>query len=256
MSPATGRRAATGRCISRHANHPRCNFCVVAGASCCRLAAGTIYKQQELEDVLDSRLATIAAVLALCGPAITANAQQPGSERVIVDVGPCVDLATPERQRECYEKRINEVVQGRAANGNNVETEAGSAATAEPEPSRASRRAERREARAAERRRKAAAEAAATAAEAAEAAAQAAAAVEDPGYAAGEIVAKVTALREIVPDAYLITLDNGQIWRQHFEKSYLLRVGSEVRLRPSNWGPSYRLTDPTVGNFIVVRRVR
>jgi hypothetical protein len=71
-----------------------------------------------------------------------------------------------------------------------------------------------------------------------------------------EIIANITAIREMEPDAYLITLDNGQTWRQSTPKRYLLRVGAEVHLQPSTWGSSYRLTDPNVGNYIQVTRVK
>lgn len=70
-----------------------------------------------------------------------------------------------------------------------------------------------------------------------------------------EVVAKIAAIREFEPDAYLITLDNGQTWRQSAPKRYLLRIGAEVHLRPSSWGSSYRLTDPDVGNYIQVTRI-
>jgi len=206
-----------------------------------------------------------AAALALCGAAMTSNAQQTDSDRVIVDVDACVDLATREQRLECYEESVDAVLREREVAEDTAETAATSAGSTavEPEPSRTARRAERREAREAEKRqreaetRAAAAVAARQAAEdAAEAAAQAAAAAEDSSFTAGEIVATIAALREVEPNAYLITLDNDQIWRQDSEKPYLLRVGTEVRLRPSNWGTSYRLTDPKVGNFITVRRVR
>ena len=208
--------------------------------------------------------------LAACGLAITSNAQLPdsGSSRVIVDVDTCVNLETREQQLECYGNRVNEVLRAREAqanananaNVNEPETTIVSDVTVEPEPSRASRSAERREAREAETRQREADEAAAAAAAAVEAAvaaaAEAIAAAEDPSYTAGEIVAKITQLREMEPDAYFVYLDNGQVWRQNVPKSYLLRIGAEVRLRPGRMGPSYRLTDPEVGNFIQVRRVR
>jgi len=206
-----------------------------------------------------------AATLALCGVAMNCHAQQPDSDHVIVDVDTCVDLGTREQRLECYEARVNEILQARETEESTAEADITipSSEPVEPESSRASRRTDRREAREAEKlEREAAARAAAAAAaleaaaQAAEVAAEAAAAAEDPSYTAGEIVATISALRELEPNAYLITLDNGQVWRQDHEKPYLLRVGTEVRLRPSNWGPSYRLTDPNVGNFIAVRRIK
>jgi hypothetical protein len=71
-----------------------------------------------------------------------------------------------------------------------------------------------------------------------------------------EIVAKVAELRQTVPNAYLITLDNGQIWRQMRPLYYPLRPGSDVRIYQSKWGESYRLTNPQLRGFIQVERVR
>lgn len=207
------------------------------------------------------RFAITASALALCGSFTKSNAQQAGG--VIVDVESCLAFETRERQLECYEERVHEVLRASKPDADadanafsNAVTTSASDATVEPESSRSSRRAERREAREAERRQREAAEAAEAAAEAAVAAAEAAAAAADPSYAAGEIVATITAFDEILPDAYQISLDNGQVWRQTAPKRYPLLVGAEVRLRPGGWGPSYRLTDPNVGNFIQVRRVQ
>jgi hypothetical protein len=69
-----------------------------------------------------------------------------------------------------------------------------------------------------------------------------------------EITAKVTELRETVPNAYLITLDNGQVWRQSQPMRYPLRTGLDVRLRPTKWG--YRLSAPELHGQIRVERVR
>jgi hypothetical protein len=69
-----------------------------------------------------------------------------------------------------------------------------------------------------------------------------------------EIVAKVTELRETVPNAYVITLDNGQVWRQAHPMPYPLRPGLVVRLRETKFG--YRLTAPELHGQIQVERVR
>jgi len=71
-----------------------------------------------------------------------------------------------------------------------------------------------------------------------------------------EIVAKVVELRETVPNAYVITLDNGQVWRQTAPMPYPLRTGLEVRLRPGKWGTAYRLTAPELRGQIQVKRER
>jgi hypothetical protein len=70
-----------------------------------------------------------------------------------------------------------------------------------------------------------------------------------------EIEARVTDLRETVPNAYLITLDNGQVWRQTVPKIYGLREGYPVRIYYSRWR-TYRLTNEQLKSFIQVERVR
>jgi len=70
-----------------------------------------------------------------------------------------------------------------------------------------------------------------------------------------EIEARITDLRETVPHAYLITLDNGQVWRQTVPKMYGLREGIPVRIYYSRWR-AYRLTNDQLKSFIQVERVR
>jgi hypothetical protein len=74
----------------------------------------------------------------------------------------------------------------------------------------------------------------------------------DPAPA--EIVATVTELRQTVPNAYVITLDNGQVWRQAHPMPYPLRTGLVVRVRQTTFG--YRLTAPELRGQINVERVR
>ena len=69
-----------------------------------------------------------------------------------------------------------------------------------------------------------------------------------------EIVAKVAELRETVPNAWLITLDNGQVWRQTHAIWYPLRQGLDVRVRSTRFG--YRLSAPELHGQIQVERVR
>jgi len=69
-----------------------------------------------------------------------------------------------------------------------------------------------------------------------------------------EIVATVTELRQTVPNAYVITLDNGQVWRQAHPMPYPLHTGLVVRVRETQFG--YRLTAPELHGQINVERVR
>ncbi len=71
-----------------------------------------------------------------------------------------------------------------------------------------------------------------------------------------EVIATVAELRETLPNSYLITLDNGQVWRQNRPKWYPLQPGYKVRLYPSRWGSSYRLAADKLNSFIQVERVR
>ncbi len=71
-----------------------------------------------------------------------------------------------------------------------------------------------------------------------------------------ELVAKVVSLRETVPNNYVITLDNGQVWRQNRPEAYPLQPGHEVRIYPGRLGDSYRLTAPFLRGWIQVERVR
>ena len=66
----------------------------------------------------------------------------------------------------------------------------------------------------------------------------------------------MTDLRETVPNSYVITLENGQVWRQMRAKWYPLRLGQRVRVHSTGWGDAYRLTIEETGGFIQVERVR
>ena len=74
--------------------------------------------------------------------------------------------------------------------------------------------------------------------------------------ASQEIVATITAAQQTVPNKYVITLDNGQIWRQTYAERYPIRPGLKVKLHPSRWGGTFSLTAEEHGGFIQVERVR
>ena len=71
-----------------------------------------------------------------------------------------------------------------------------------------------------------------------------------------DIVSRVSALREIVPGQFEITLENGQVWRQTRSDRYRLQIGNEVRIFRSRLGGSYRLTAPVLRSQTRVERVR
>jgi hypothetical protein len=189
-------------------------------------------------------------------------------ERLTVEVGECVDLATPEERLACFEARVEEA--RREAAGRGAAPPAPAPRTAAPGP------APRPPAAASEPAPRTAGpppQPAAAPAEPTVVEARVRPAPRDPAaepeprasrreqeraerLARPEIVATVAGLRETVPNAYLITLDNGQIWRQTVPMRYGLREGQEVRLYPSRWGDGYRLTNDQRRGYIQVERVR
>ena len=71
-----------------------------------------------------------------------------------------------------------------------------------------------------------------------------------------ELHSTISELKEYVPNRYLITLENGQVWRQMVGEKYELRVGNNVSIYPSRWGKSFRLSVEGFKGFIQVERVR
>lgn len=174
-------------------------------------------------------------------------------DRVLVDVAACLELKTREAQLECYESQVSDELRQRRVESGVEEPETVSsadAATTRAEPAREASassltetdRSERDEPSASDNNRTR--EVAAGRPE------------TDTNETEDEIVATVTSLRELEPNTFMIYLDNDQVWRQNRPKTYPLRVGAEVRLRPTRWGTSYRLTDPNLASFIQVERVR
>lgn len=158
-----------------------------------------------------------------------------GAESVTVDVGECVSLQSPEERFACYERQVGAARTAPAAPPPDART-AGSEPAAPaggPEPDSATGA-----------RPEAVGNAAPTAAPQAEAAEQL------------EFVATVQSLRQTVPNTYVITLDNGQVWRQSYAERYPLRPGQKVRVRPSRWGGTFWLTADEANGFIQVKRVR
>ena len=71
-----------------------------------------------------------------------------------------------------------------------------------------------------------------------------------------ELHSTISKLREYIPGRYLITLENGQVWRQMVAERYRLRKGHNVRIYPTRWGESFRLSAEGLKGFIQVERVR
>jgi hypothetical protein len=175
---------------------------------------------------------------------------------VTIDVGDCVKLASPEERFACYERQVDATG---AKKGAPPSAPAPGPQTAAPPTAAAP-----------------AASVPAAAAPAAAAAAVIPAAPPPPATppstaktgetngssskdksknAPPDVVATITDLRETVPSAYLITLDNGQVWQQSYPEPYFLHTGMRVTLRASKWGESYRLSPEGANGFIQVKRV-
>jgi hypothetical protein len=71
-----------------------------------------------------------------------------------------------------------------------------------------------------------------------------------------ELHSTVSKLKEYLPQRFLITLENGQVWRQMVGERYRLKVGYKVRIYPNRWGKSFRLSAEELKGFIQVERVR
>jgi len=173
-------------------------------------------------------------------------------ESLEVDVGACVELDSPEERFACYERSVEAARRGQ-----------GDSEPASAEPSRsagASVSVSRPPA--------------AVGASPSSRAANEAAVVEreiplraesDFGMRPArqreeterqELRSTIAALRETVPNTFLITLENGQVWRQMEAKRYRLEIGDSVRVYPSRSGGSYRLSVEGINGFIQVERVR
>ena len=70
-----------------------------------------------------------------------------------------------------------------------------------------------------------------------------------------ELVDTITEISRIGQGLSVFTLSSGQRWQQTETKRYYLREGEEVRIYPSKWGTSYRLTSSRLRGFIQVKRI-
>jgi hypothetical protein len=167
--------------------------------------------------VTEAARVALAAVIGFGFVAPVVSAQD--AARVTVEVGECVTLPSPEDRFACYERQVEAA--------RNAPTPAPPAPV--PAPTDAANSI-------------------------AEPPSQGTTAEKDD--APQEIFATITAARQTVPNKYVITLDNGQIWRQTYAERYPIRPGLKVKLHPSRWGGTFSLTAEEHGGFIQVERVR
>jgi hypothetical protein len=71
----------------------------------------------------------------------------------------------------------------------------------------------------------------------------------------GELIDTIASLQQAGPSLWLVTLEGGQQWKQMISKRYTLEVGDEVRIYPTRWGNSFRLSSERAGGYIQVQRV-
>jgi hypothetical protein len=162
----------------------------------------------------------IIGIAATAGLAKVPVARAQDSDDVTVEIRECVELKIPEERRACYGARVDAAVQERERSAT---------------PADASERpASAPDARTDSPRRT----------------------TTDTPADSPDIVAKIAGLRETVPNSYLITLDNGQVWRQIRPKWVPLRIGHEVRIYSTTWGAAFRLSIEGLSGYLQVERVR
>ena len=162
------------------------------------------------------------------GTCVTTIAQE--SDSFNVDLAACIDLDTEEARFACYEERVNAARSNEAAPGGAASQSSATAAES-PQPI------------------------ASDAQTAGNAVARPQSGRDAGPFERQEIFGTITELREITPNTWVITLDNGQIWQMNQPRRYPLRVGLEVMLYDTRWGSSYRLTAPEHGSFVQVELV-
>jgi hypothetical protein len=196
----------------------------------------------------------ICAAVAIAAGLMTATAEAQQTGQVMIDVSECIRLDAPDARLACYEARVAALFRERAAQAAVAAPAAPAAPTAATPPAAAAASEARRPAAPAPERTvsvpvtpQAAAPAPERRAERRRTEAQ-----EEPA----EVVSVVRELREVVPNAYLVTLENGQVWRQTEPKQYPLRPGLKVRIYGTRWGSASRLTAEELKSYIQVERVR
>jgi hypothetical protein len=197
--------------------------------------------------------ALVAVVVGAC------EAQVFAQGGVTIEVGDCIKLQTPEERFACYERQVDATgaQKGAAPSAPTPAAHTDAPQAAVPPAAGASTVGPPAAATAPATAVAAAAPAPAATPSAAKtpetkSASSASKSKNDPP----EFVGTITELRETVPSAYLITLDDGQVWQQSYPEPYFLHTGMRVTLRPSKWGTSYRLSAEGTKGFIQVKRVQ
>lgn len=180
------------------------------------------------ESVMTRARAAITAAALLSAVAAAEPALGQDRSEVTVDVERCLNLESAEERQACFGAEVNQVLQDRGSG----------------ETDRATEDNERDRGRESRDRVSSAAEP------------SIASAAEEPDSADDEYFGTIVEMREYMPSAYIIRLDNGQVWEQTEPKQYPLRPGLKVRIYPTRWGIRYRLHGMGSGGHIQVRRVQ
>lgn len=186
------------------------------------------------------------ALIAILCVVAAPSAMSQENDAVTVDVARCIDLESAEARLACFGLEVNAVLEQReaieadasdaetAGREVDVDASAGAAPPIDP-PARSIPARENQD----------------------DAGARQAAVIETGAdETADEYTGTVVDFYERLPSAYVITLDNGQVWLQTEPKQYPLRPGLEVRIYPTGWGQKYRLHGIGTGNHIQVQRIR
>ena len=181
----------------------------------------------------------------LAGTTVLAQPEQ----RLMVDVGPCVNIQSTLERFECYESRVDAA----RNDGDSVATtpaQRESSETVIPTPraqqTQQSTQQPSQQAGTSSRNRSVIDESSFGLPEPRE---------QQREAKQQELRSTITALRETVPNSYLITLENNQVWRQMRPERYRIQVGHDVRIYPSPFGSSFRLSADELRGFIQVERV-
>jgi hypothetical protein len=197
------------------------------------------------------RAGTAAIIFAAAGGVLAAGSALAQRDRSLeVDVAECVEIESPAERFRCYESRVDAALDAAEPPAPDEAPPAESSS-----PASGSSRASSSEAPAPIPER--------------EIAAERAAAPDDfglrqpderesgeEGGEQQEFFGTIASLRETVPNRYIITLENGQVWRQMRPTFYPLRPGHRVRIYSTNWGDSFRMSSDELNGFIQVERVR
>jgi pyruvate/2-oxoglutarate dehydrogenase complex dihydrolipoamide acyltransferase (E2) component len=207
----------------------------------------------------------IGAATAILALAVSSAVSSQQPESLLVDVGACVDLQSPGERLDCYEEQVARARSRAPAPARDPGAQApAAAAPTTPPPTAPPAAAARTVPAPAAAPPSAAAPSARREAPAERPARGENAQVEDARIPAGTssldggtVESTISALRETVPNAWMITLANGQVWRQEYPKAYRLAVGQRVRITPERrFGGGHRLTVVGMNGFIQVDHVR